>query len=320
MKTILLSPIGGQAMPGIIEYFRSRQFNVIGIDADPNNGNRFFVNKFITVPPVLDLSYKGDVLEIIREFEVDIFVSWLDMEIRFWNDEYLNRRIDKDLLGVFVFNFRPELSEFYDKWFFYGHLDKHGFLTPRTRILRGPGTWERLNFPIIFKPRTGTGSRDIHVVYNSDEYDYWSRMINLNPCNAKQFIAQEYIKGNEYTVDFFSDKGEMINSVIRLRIKPNGVSMGGKVIFNKAIREIIERFCEAFLIDGLNNVQLIEGKNGYFITDFNPRPSGTIMLSVNAGVDFFNNLIEKQAGKELTRYTQVRPLKMIRHLREFYYE
>jgi carbamoyl-phosphate synthase large subunit len=194
------------------------------------------------------------------------------------------------------------------------------FLVPRTRLLRGPGTWERFKkFPVIFKPRTGTGSRDIHIIHNSDEYDYWSRVIHIDSKN-ESFIVQEFIKGNEYTVDFFADRGELINHVIRTRAKANGVSLEGAVVKDGDITDIVKRFCQHFNIDGLNNIQLIEDiEEHYFITDFNPRPSGTIMLSINAGVDFFNNLIEKHEGRELTRYPQAKPLKMIRYLKEFYY-
>jgi carbamoyl-phosphate synthase large subunit len=324
-KTILLSPIGGQAMPGIIEYFNEKDFRVIGIDSNGDNANRFMVRTFIVVPAINEPNYRTEVLSIIKYFAVDLFVSWLDAEIRYWNSAafcaWQTVNIPEELRRIFVFNFRKDLMEFYDKWLFYDKLRNEGFLIPETRLLRGGGTWERLKkFPVIFKPRIGTGSRDIHIVHNSDEYDYWSRVINLAEANASKFLAQKYIRGNEYTVDFFADRGKLINHVIRLRTKANGVSLAGSVVKDGDITDIVKRFCQHFNIDGLNNIQLIEDiEEHYFITDFNPRPSGTIMLSVRAGVDFFNNLIEKHEDKELTRYPQAKPLKMIRYLKEFYY-
>jgi hypothetical protein len=44
------------------------------------------------------------------------------------------------------------------------------------------------------------------------------------------------------------------------------------------------------------------------------------MLSINAGVDLLNNLIEQRQGKKITEYGQPRRLKMIRYLTELYYE
>jgi carbamoyl-phosphate synthase large subunit len=322
LKTILLSPIGGQAMPGIIDHFKGIGFKTVGIDSDPNNGNRLLVDEFIHVPKISEPSYRVEVLDTLKDSKINIFVSWLDEEIRFWNEAFYNRKIPKIALTKFAFNFRKDIMSFFDKWLLCEKLGKKFFPIPRTRILRGGGAWERLNFPTVFKPRIGTGSRDIIIVRNADEYDYYSRMlIDLHPENVDRFIAQEYIVGSEYTVDFFSNKGKLINSVIRLRGNPKGVSMSGEVVFDEVVVEIVKDLCDEFKIDGLNNVQLIETPdNHHFIIDLNPRPSGTIMLSVKAGVDFFNNLIERQAGKKPTQYTDVIPLKMFRHLREFYYE
>lgn len=320
-QTILISPAGGQAIHGIVDYFRGKGYTVIGIDRNPEAIGKFFVDRFIEVPGVLEGHYMDKILEIISEYKVSIFVSWLDPEVIFWNEKFFTLEIPSELAGVFAFNFRRDINEFFDKFSFYYLLQNSGFTYPKTFLLEGNENeiLNNINLPVVVKPRIGFGARDTFIFDNAEDLKHKLRIFPKFRGIGK-FLIQEYIAGDEYTVDFFAEKGNLVNVAVRKRIEHRGVSLRGEIACNESIEALVSKFCSEFNIDGLNNIQVIQADDKFHIIDFNPRPSGTIMLSVNAGVDFMNNLTERMAKKEITRYGKPRRLKMIRYLCEHYYE
>jgi len=312
---VLLSPVGGQAMHGIIEYFKGRNDRVIGIDANPEAIGRHFVDRFHVVPLVADSRYADELLDVIRKEKVDVFISWLDPEIRFWNRWAMNPILPfpGSMARTHTFNFRPDLGCFYDKLECVKMLKERGFCVPDTVASAFGSPMPEL--PCILKPRVSTGSRDVIKIEDEVAWDF--HIMRL--AHKGRFVAQEFIDGPEYTVDFFADKGKVANLVVRRRLEHQGVSLRGEVVRSLAILDIVEGIVSKFSIDGLNNMQFIAQDGDYYATDFNPRPSGTIMLSVRAGVDLLNNLIERKEGREITAYGKPRRLKMVRYLADHYY-
>ena len=83
-------------------------------------------------------------------------------------------------------------------------------LVPRTEPFDAaldPAAWD---YPVVVKPRTGSGSRDISVVLSSQELAGMAR--------SADFIVQEYLPGEEYSIDVLADAaGHVMASVPRLR-------------------------------------------------------------------------------------------------------
>ncbi len=317
---VLISPAGGQAIYGIVRYFKERGMTVIGIDRNAESIGRFFTDRFIHVPAVNAPSYADTITGIITDYGIDVFISWLDPEIMFWNERYHSSLVPESMERVFAFNFRPDLAEFYDKLLFSKMLSDHGFICPKTFLLTEDKDAGPLHMPVIVKPRVGFGSRDTHKASSLEDIVRIKGIVSGSGANVSAFLVQEFINGPEYTVDFFADMGTVINMSVRKRTEHRGVSLRGEIILDEAIEAYVTRICAAFMISGLNNIQLIEGEEGLYVTDYNPRPSGTIMFSVQAGVDLLNNLLERQQQKEITRYGKPKKLKMVRYLCEYYYE
>lgn len=307
---VLLSPIGGQAMHGIIEYFKERGDRVIGIDWNPEAIGRHFVDKFHVVPGVGWSGYVDGTLDVIRNENVDVFISWMDQETLFWNEWATREELPAEMAKVNTFNFHPDLPSFCDKLKCARMLTLNGFLVPIT------APTEFIGFPCIVKSRISSGSRNVIRIDNLESWKFHIPQME----RKGGFIVQQFLSGPEHTVDFFADTGKLVNAVVRQRPEHRGVSLRGSVVDCPAILAIVERIVLRFAIDGLNNIQFIEQEGEHYATDFNPRPSGTIMLSVRAGVDLLHNLIERKEGKPLTVYGGPRELKMVRYLKEHYYD
>jgi hypothetical protein len=318
LKNILISPVGGQVAAGIIDYFKNGGHTVTGIDSAPDAVGRFFCDDFRQLPPVGDSGYSAAVLELMTARRIDMFVSWLDPEIAFWNEQDRLGTIPGEMRARFAMSFRPDVGELQDKLRLHSRLGKHGIDTPSTRLLSDDGL-AAAEFPLVIKPRVSSGSRHTHVAWTEDDAQCVCRELRRRSLPLAGFIAQAYIEGPEYTVDVFSTSGSVENAVIRSRIEHRGVSLRGQIVEDGAIAALVRNVCGALQLDGLNNIQLIRRGDVNYVTDVNLRPSGTIMFSVSAGVDMLQNVMERVEGRAITRYGPPQPLKMTRYLREIYY-
>src|ERR1019366_1733944 len=83
---------------------------------------------------------------------------------------------------------------------------------PRTECLTDdldPGSWA---YPLIVKPRTGSGSAGISLVWSAAELAAMERSADR--------IVQEYLPGAEYSIDVLADRdGRVVSAVPRLRAR-----------------------------------------------------------------------------------------------------
>lgn len=320
-KVVLISPIGGQAIYGIIQYFKAKGFRIVGIDSNQLAIGKYFVDKFYLVPKVGQQDYEIKIYEILECEKVDFFISWLDSEIMFWNARYFSNEIPQHLSSKFLINFRKDFLDFYDKWIFYNKLVEKGFATPESYLfLDIIARKHNIKYPLILKPRTSSGSRYTFKLEDEIDLDYYVKYFHKKNINTEDFIVQSFLNGMEYTIDFFSLNGEVLNFVIRLRMEHKGISIIGKVIHSERIEAVLRDFVRTFHINGLNNIQVIEINGDIYILELNQRPSGTIMLSINSGVDLLNNFIEYKMGKNITIYGKPKEIWMCRYYCEYYYE
>lgn len=76
-------------------------------------------------------------------------------------------------------------------------LRDHRVAYPKTVTVSAPGQVPGLPFPVIVKPRRGTGSIGVRLVESADRF----------PDLDGEFICQQFIGGHEFSVESFSDAG-----------------------------------------------------------------------------------------------------------------
>ena len=143
-KTILISPVGGQAIIGFIKYFKKKGFIIIGVDHDKDAIGKYFINYFYQIDKIGSKKYFKQVIDIINKHKIDIFISWLDSELSCWNDYFLKNKSNKKIKKIFAFNFADDLYKFQDKLKFYKLLKENNFLSPETHILTNETTKNKL--------------------------------------------------------------------------------------------------------------------------------------------------------------------------------
>ena len=121
--------------------------------------------------------------------------------------------------------------------------------------------------------------------------------------------------------DVFSDEeGRPVNILPRLREKVrSGVSDVGRVFLDPDLLEILNSKLTNFRLKGPWNLQCIKSAGDYYFLEVNPRFSGGIPLTIEAGMDFCQNLLEWFFNLEITRFTSVRDgLRMMKYDSELF--
>jgi carbamoyl-phosphate synthase large subunit len=182
---------------------------------------------------------------------------------------------------------------------------------PRTEpfgALLDPAEW---SYPVVVKPRTGSGSRGLVVVGSAGELAALPRTPSL--------IVQDFLPGEEYSVDVLADAGgHVIASVPRLRARvDSGVSVGGRTVHDPEVEWFGRAVAEATGITYVANVQCKRDRNGVpVLLEVNPRMPGTLGLTIASGVDMPRLALAALLGRPLPAALGFRERAVVRFLDE----
>ena len=149
-------------------------------------------------------------------------------------------------------------------------------------------------FPLFIKPRVGRGAVDAHVLKDGRDLAYYLGCIDAP-------IIQEYLSGPEFTIDVLCDpRGRPISIVPRERVVVrSGVIDRGRTVKSRPLMDLAEQVCEAFMFTGALNIQCRMRGSDAAVFEINPRFSGGIDLTIAAGADFPNLLVQMALGRRL---------------------
>jgi carbamoyl-phosphate synthase large subunit len=114
-------------------------------------------------------------------------------------------------------------------------------------------------------------------------------------------VIQEYLDGPEFTIDVLCDfAGRPLSIVPRERVVIRaGVIDRGRTVNDPSLIELAKAACAAIPFAGPVNIQCRMHRGQPFIFEINPRFSGGIPLTIQAGADFPRLLIKLAAGQRV---------------------
>ncbi|MCS7029496.1 MAG: ATP-grasp domain-containing protein [Spirochaetia bacterium] len=314
---ILISPAGGGTIAGVVDYFRKKGYSPIGIDSNKHATGAPLFDKFFTVPKVSEPDYEEYVGRIIAKEDVDFYISWLEPEILFWNEKFLSQGLK--WRTIFLMNFRKDLQSLQDKYLLYNKLKTLGIELPKTSKLTNYMHYQdSVDYPIVIKPRLSSGGKGLIIAEDYQDINCVVERLKRKKIELDDFIIQNYIQGDEYSVDFFAIKGKVLNMVVRRRIAHSGFSTVGEVVESSVLENLVSTIASKLALEGLYNIQFIQRNDTFYPTDLNCRPSGTIILSIMSGVDLLQNFIEWKTGQQITIFGKPKHLKMYRLYKEIF--
>lgn len=134
----------------------------------------------------------------------------------------------------------------------------------------------------------GRGFKVINDTRNNWRKDIESVLIeSLENAIDKETIVQEYLYGNEYSVDILADNGKVLYAVAKINLDMmNGVSMNSVVVDSPLLCKICSMIVEQKKLNGNIGFDLKCDKNGKpYVIDCNPRLTATVSLCEAAGVN-----------------------------------
>ncbi|MGE0863292.1 MAG: ATP-grasp domain-containing protein [Vicinamibacterales bacterium] len=147
-------------------------------------------------------------------------------------------------------------------------------------------------FPLFVKPRHGRGGLGAHRIRNARDLAFFLDYVD-GP------IIQEYLHGPEFTIDVLCDfAGRPLSIVPRRRDHVRaGVIDRGCTVKDPALIALAEACTTALPFFGAINIQcrVVDGTPVVF--EINPRFSGGIPLTIEAGADFPRMLVDLAAGR-----------------------
>lgn len=265
---------------------------LVTTDSQKNAPASFIADFQVQVPRVTDPKYINILKTTCEKYKIKLLIPLIDTELHL----LAAHKRDFEAMGVTLLVSSIKTSEIcFDKRETYKFFKKMGIQTPEIldaeKILTDP----QAQYPLIVKPYNGSSSIGVTQVKNAKELKFFKDYIP----NA---IIQEFVVGQEYTLDILVDfKGEVRSVVPRLRIETRaGEISKGMTVKNPAIiaagKKVVESLPGAL---GCITIQCFLLPNGDIkFIEINPRFGGGFPLSFQAGANFPRWIIEMMLGKE----------------------
>ncbi|MFL5821244.1 MAG: ATP-grasp domain-containing protein [Solirubrobacteraceae bacterium] len=287
----------GSDRPGVLLTGVGKRYDIVSafaqhattVAADPNPlaPAQYAAHARRAVPFVDDPDYVPALERLRDEFAVGAVVPLTDLDI-----EVLARARADGRLPAFVPD--PEVAAAtYDKYEAHVLLQRHRLPSPPTVL---PG--EPVDaFPVMVKPRRGSGARSIHAARDAAEAEFFCRYI------PEPVMVQRLMRGPEFSIDALSDReGRCLNAIPRTMIESRGgESIKGTVIDDRELVELGRAVVEALGVRGPCTVQVFRDPDvGLGITDVNTRFGGAFPAPMYAALPgrTYPELIARMAAGE----------------------
>ncbi len=276
------------------------------VDIDPCAAGLYLVprDRRALVPRGDDAAFVDVVLETCRQARIDVVVPTVDSELI----PVARRLGDFDDLGVAVLSASlTTLEQCLDKW---ALLQACGpeIPLPLGGLLDDVFDPVSLGWPLLVKPRRGSGSRGIALVEDAAAFDRLPRDGSL--------LVQEYLPGPEYSVDVLAYRdGHVAAAVPRSRLKvDSGIAVAGCSLRRPALQEAAAAVARTVGLTSVANIQFREdGDSVPKLLEVNPRFPGAMPLTVASGVNMPALALADRLGRAVPRDVPFRPIAMVRH-------
>jgi carbamoyl-phosphate synthase large subunit len=260
---------------------------VIATDVNPLSPAVRAANRWYMVPMADDPSYIPTLLEVASAENVGLVVPTIDDELVLFGDT--RHHFEARAMRVAV---SPALTSraCKDKYETCRLLRDHGISAAATWLPADVPAVPR--FPLFIKPRFGRGGVGAFPVKNERELEFFLGYVP-DP------IVQEFLTGPEFTIDVCCDfDGRVLSIVPRERMVIRaGVIDRGRTVRDGRLIALAESIADLLPFAGAVNIQcrMVGGQPVVF--EINPRFSGGIPLTIQAGADFPRMLVDLALGR-----------------------
>ncbi len=280
---------------------------VVAVDPNPLAPAQYAARIQASAPPIEDPAYVPHLARLCQLHGVGLVLPLTDLDI-----ETLAQAREDGLLPALVPSSEVARAT-YDKYETHLLLESLGLPSPPTVL---PDTdLDALDYPVMVKPRQGSGARSIHLAHDRAQARFFVDYV------PEPTMVQRAMGGPELSIDCLGDlHGNCLNAIPRSMLESRGgESIKGTVIEAPDLVELGSRVMQALRVRGPATIQVFRDPDlGVRITDVNTRfggafpapalaaPSGRsypeLIVRMAAGEDSVPHLGEYRRGVTFTRY------------------
>jgi carbamoyl-phosphate synthase large subunit len=225
------------------------------------------------VPPMDDPGYVPALAALCERHGVGAVLPLTDLDI-----ETLARAREEGLLPALVPPSAVARAT-YDKYEAHLLLRSHGLPSPPTVL--PDADLDALDYPVMVKPRRGSGARSIHLARDPAQARFFIDYV------AEPTMVQRAMGGPELSIDCLGDgDGRCLNAIPRTMLESRGgESIKGQVIADRELVDLGRRTMEALQVRGPATIQVFRDPDiGIGTTDVNTRFGGAFPAPVFAAL------------------------------------
>ncbi len=267
----------------------ARLTTTVVADPSPLAPAQYAAHVRASVPLIEDPGYVPALEELCAEHGVGAVLPLTDLDI-----EVLARAREDGRLPALVP--AAEIARAtYDKYETHLLLERLGLPSPPTVLPQAE--LEQLAYPVMVKPRRGSGARSIHLAHDVAQARFFLDYV------PEPTMLQRAMNGPELSIDCLGDlDGRCLNAIPRTMLESRGgESIKGEVIRDDELIELARRTMEALGVRGPATIQVFRDPDiGLGITDVNTRFGGAFPAPAYAALPgcSYPELIVRMAGGE----------------------
>jgi carbamoyl-phosphate synthase large subunit len=322
---VLVTAAGGIIAQGIIKALKLANassgpvdYHIVGVDMSPLSAGLYRCDQGIIVPPADSSQYVDNIVQICKDQDIDALFVGSDDELLILAKA--KERIEHESNSTVIVGSFQALAIGRDKWETYQFCKKAGIDCPQSSLVEDSDELlEKWGYPVIVKPTTGYGSREVYCAKNRDEVSY--AISAINACGWRPML-QRYVPGAEYTSGITVEKAGryVISSIAMQKMIKQGQTHKAVIDDFRPVRRAAETVALKLGTCGPVNVQARLDQDGKpLLIEINPRFSASCPMRAVAGINepdvAFRNIV---LGEELKKIDTYKSLVCLRYWNEVY--
>lgn len=281
----------------LIRFFKKEFFeigSIIATDSNPHSAAIYEADRHYIVPPIDSRSYIDVITDICVKEEISAIFSLIDPELSILAE---NKKSFEEI-GVQLLSSSAEVCKLcFDKLAMHKFCLDNDIRSPKTygsiRDFNGAYQSKEIEFPVLTKPRFGSGSIDVNIAHTINDLEYlFSKREDL--------IIQELLKGQEYGVDAYIDplSGEIISVFIKAKIEMrSGETDKAVSVLDSDLSSRCRRILKEIGLKGPVDLDFYKANNEFYLLDVNPRFGGGYPLAYECGCNFPAYILTNLLGR-----------------------
>lgn len=252
--------------------------------------------------------YISDVKEICIKENIDLILSLNDVELLLLSN---NKKMFEEIGVKLLISDFEKIQISMDKFLTFDFLNANNILTPKSYISIENFLEDYkdniISFPVIVKPRFGSGSLSILFANN---YEELLANVNLVISSVKEsylnyisstddtFIIQEFIHHNDDIIEFGCDilndfNGKFVHATIKKKIQMRSGETDKCIsYYNPKLFEICKNISHSLSHIGNLDIDILFDGTNYFVLELNPRFGGGYPFTHKLGNNYIEFLVK----------------------------